>query len=282
MSYPDFATNAGFGVDAMNMKTNYIGRGDQIAALIPPAAGKIAICNVTGSGFVKGVVYEWNGSSWDAIAGDIAEMIRGSIRKILYINEPYPRIELWSQSTVGATLSNNDTDGGVQVVLNTTLNNRCSLSKKASARFTFSKAITFLGKIDISSSLRLLFRYGVGTPPANVFGNVRRQFQLEIDNNTDVLKNMFVTSSDGTTVSSVDTGQVGTATHQWRVEYRPSVDIKTYRDGTLVNTKTTNLPNSSDTGSDEEFTMCAQVYNTISKTIKFMYVQCAGEEAQLF
>lgn len=283
MSYPDFTSNSGYGLAAMNMKTNFIGTGGEIAAYPSPPTGKIAICISTGSGFVKGAIYQYDGASWIAIAGDIGEIMRTNIRKTLWINEPFPRHELWTKSTVGATVSNNDTDGGLQIVTGSTLDNRSTLSKKASARMAFSKAIEILGKIDISASTRLLFRYGVGFPPANDFASTRRRVGLEIDNNTDSSVNMFVSTSDGTTVSNQDTGQVGTSVHTWRIEFTPGINVKVYRDGTLVATKTTNIPSSSATGSgDETFVFIGQTRNTSSKTLKLEYCQCAGEESQTF
>ncbi len=283
MSYPDFTSNSGYGLAAMNNKTFFIGSGGEIAALVSPPTGKIAICNLTGSGFVKGVVYQWNGSSWDAIAGDIAEMLRSNIRKTLWINEPFPRHELWTKVTVGATVSNNDTDGGFQIVTNSTTDNRSTVSKRSSARISFAVAFTILGKIDISASTRLLFRYGANMPPANEFSSTRRRIGLQIDNNTDSSVNMFASSSDGTTVSNSDTGQVGTGEHRWRIEFLPGVSMKVYRDGTLVATKTTNIPSSgeSDTG-DNTFSCIGQTRNISSKTIKFEYIQCASEESQTF
>jgi hypothetical protein len=283
MSYPDFSSNSGYGLDAINVKTNFIGSGSEIAALVSPPTGKIAICNLTESGFVKGVVYEYNGSSWIAVAGDIGEMMRSNIRKTLWINEPFPRKELWTESTTGATVSNNDTDGGFQIATGTTLNNRSTMSKIASARFSFAVAFTILGKIDISASTRLLFRYGVGMRPANDFSSTRKHIGLEIDNNTDSNANVFASSSDGTTVTSTDTGQVGTSVHTWRVEFTPGVNMKVYRDGSLVLTKTTNIPSSGETSSgNETFECVAQTRNTTSKTVKFEYVQVAGEESQVF
>jgi hypothetical protein len=210
-------------------------------------------------------------------------MLKANIRTTLWINEPFPRQELWTQSTTGATVSNNDTDGGYQIVTNTTLNNRSTCSKKASARFSFAVAFTILGKIDISASTRLLFRYGVGMRVANDFTDTGKHVGLEIDNNTDVSMNMFASSSDGSTVSSTDTGQVGTSVHTWRIDFLPGVSMKVYRDGTLVLTKTTNIPSTGDTGSgDEAFTVVGQTRNTSSKTVKIEYVQVAGQESQVF
>jgi hypothetical protein len=283
MSYPDFTSNAGYGLDAMNNKTIFIGSGADIAAIVSPPTGKVAVCNATGSGFVIGVVYQYNGSAWVAMAGDIGEMMRSNIRKTLWINEPFPRHELWTKVTTGATVSNNDTDGGFQIATGTTLDNRSTVSKMSSARFTFGVAFTILGKIDISASTRLLFRYGVGMRPANDFSSTERHIGIEIDNNTDSSVNMFASSSDNTTVSSSDTGQVGTSVHTWRIDFLPGVSMKVYRDGSLVLTKTTNIPSSGDTGSgDETFTVVGQTRNTSSKTVKIEYVQVAGEEAQTF
>lgn len=284
MSYGDFTAGAAFGALAMSTKSHFIGTGADIAAIVSPPTGKTAICTSAGSGFNSGVTYQWDGTQWIAIAGSLSEMFRTNIRQLLLINEPFPRKELWSESTTGATVSNNDTDGGFQIVTNTTAQNRSTMSKKASARYSFAEYFTFLAKIDLSVSVRLLFRCGVGMPPANDFVSTRRCVGLEIDNDTDVNKNMFLRSSDGTTNTSQDTGQVGTAVHNWRVEFRPGVDIKVYRDGTLLITKTTNVPSSSDTGSgNETFTVVGQMRTTaVSKTIKFLYLTCAGAEAQSF
>jgi hypothetical protein len=180
-------------------------------------------------------------------------------------------------------VSNNDTVGGFQIVTNSTTDNRSTISKRSSARISFAVAFTILGKLDISASLRLLFRYGVNMPEANNFSATRRRIGLELDNNTDSAKNMFGVSSDGTTVSSSDTGQTGTGEHTWRVEFLPGVNMKVYRDGTLILTKTTNIPSSgeSETGGDS-FSCIGQTRNTSSKTINFMYIQCAAEESQSF
>jgi hypothetical protein len=284
MSYGDFTAGAGFGALAMSTKSHFIGSGADIAGIVSPPTGKTAICNSTGSGFNSGVTYQWDGTQWIAIAGSFAEMFRTNIRQLLLINEPFPRKELWTESTTGATVSNNDTEGGYQIVTNTTAQNRSTMSKKASARISFADYFTFLGKIDLSASVRLLFRFGVGMPPANDFASTRRCVGLEIDNDTDVNKNMFIRSSDGTTNSSQDLGQVGTAVHQWRVEFRPGTDIKVYRDGTLLVTRTANVPSGGDTGSgNETFTVVGQMRTTaVSKTIKIEYVVFAGSEAQVF
>jgi hypothetical protein len=284
MSFGDFAANAGFGAFAMSTKSHFIGTGTEIAAIVSPPTGKTAICNSSSAGFILGVTYQWDGTQWVAVAGSFAEMFRTSIRQLLLINEPFPRKELWSESSTGAVVSNNDTDGGFQIVTGTTAQNRSTMSKKASARYSFASPFTFLGKIDLSTSLRTLFRYGVGAPPANDFASTRRTVCLEIDNDTDVLKNMFIRSSDGTTNTSEDTGQVATAVHTWRVEFRPGIDIKVYRDGTLIKTKTTNIPNSGDTGSgNEAFTVVGQMRTiATSKTYKIEYVVCSGAEAQTF
>lgn len=285
MSGADFTSNAGYGVAAMNAKTNFIGSGAQIAALVAPLTGRIAICNATGNGFVKGVVYEYNGSAWIGVAGDIVEMLRNYLPDMIWINEPFPRHELWSKATTGATVSNNDTDGGFQISTGTTTDNRSTISKNKSSRIKFGANFTILGKIDISSSQRLLFRYGVGMRVANNFSDLRRHIGLEIDNNTDVNANMFGSSSNGSTVSSSDTGQVGTGVHTWRIDFRSGIDMKVYRDGgAVILTKTTNIPSSGDTdsGGVEAFVIVGQTRNTTSKTIKFEYIQCAGEEAQTF
>src|SRR4249919_122219 len=182
MSYGDFTAAAGFGALAMSTKSHFIGSGADIAGIVSPPTGKTAICNSTGSGFNSGVTYQWDGIQWTAIAGSFAEMFRTNIRQLLLINEPFPRKELWTESTTGATVSNNDTEGGYQIVTNTTAQNRSTMSKKASARISFGEYFTFLGKIDLSASVRLLFRFGVGMPPANDFASTRRCVGLEIDN----------------------------------------------------------------------------------------------------
>ena len=172
MSYGDFTAAAGFGALAMSTKSHFIGSGADIAGIVSPPTGKTAICNSTGSGFNSGVTYQWDGIQWTAIAGSFAEMFRTNIRQLLLINEPFPRKELWTESTTGATVSNNDTEGGYQIVTNTTAQNRSTMSKKASARISFADYFTFLGKIDLSASVRLLFRFGVGMPPANDFARL--------------------------------------------------------------------------------------------------------------
>jgi hypothetical protein len=286
MSGADFTAGQGIGAANLNARTIQTRTGTQIAAMGAPAAMTRILCVSSGSGFVAGVVYTRNdtNTAWIASSGLLNEVFRLQGKDLYYVNEVHPRIELWSKSQVGGTLANDDSNGGWSYVTSTALDNRVTMSKKSGARFDFGRSATMNFKINISTSVRILFRAGVGMDAANVFTNTRRMFGIEIDNNTDVAKNIFVRSSNGTTGSAEDTG-VSTFTGAdklVRLEFLSGTSIKLYIGGTLVYTKTTNIPSSNDTSSNEAVIFVFQTRNTTSKTMIMMYCTIMGKEGQVW
>lgn len=285
MSGADFVAGAGIGAANLNARTIQTRTGAQIAAMGAPAQMSRILCISSGNGFINGVVYTRNdtNTAWVASSGQLNEIFRTQGKDCFFVNEIHPRLELWSKSQVGGTLANDDSNGGWSYATSTTLDNRCTMSKKSGARFEFTRSATMLMKVNLSSSVRVLFRGGMGMDAGNVFTNTRRMFGIEIDNNTDTAKNLYARTANGTTGSAEDTG-VSTftgANKLVRLEFLAGTSLKVYIDGTLVYTKTTNIPTGGDTGSNNETVIFVlQTRNTVSKTLIMMYTTIMGKEGQ--
>lgn len=283
MSGADFVAGQGIGADNLNARTIQTRTGAQIAAIGSPDQMVRILCTTSGSGFIAGVVYVRNSTNtaWIASSGALNEIFRTQGKDLFFVNEIHPRIELWSKSQVGGTLANDDSNGGWSYATSVTLDNRITMSKRSGARFDFGRSSTMLIKINISTALRILFRAGVGMDPANTFTGTRRMFGIEIDNNADTGKNLFVRTANGTTGSAEDSGfNFSGADRLVRIEFLSGTSVKLYIAGSLVYTKTTNIPTGGDTGTNENVIFVFQTRNTTTKTMIMMYCTIMGKEGQ--
>lgn len=235
----------------VNFKTYTHLTGAQIAALTNVPLGKIYFCTTTGSGFTAGNNYmrNENDTAWIVVYGPYDEVISSALRNSIIFNEPYPRKVLFRQFTsTGGTITDDNTSGGIMLETNGTDTGRCSIMLEGNCcPIDFAKPAILKFKMELPDAERLLARIGCGFLGMNtVTMDATKHFGMEIDNPASNDTFWSLSTGDGTTRSTLLTSNypVGaTNTFRYIVEYIGGSVLNLYVNGSLISSKTNNLPN---------------------------------------
>jgi hypothetical protein len=238
----------------VNLKTYTWKTGAELAALTGIQLGKIYRCRTTGNGFVVGNYYmrNFDDTGWIVVfaLGGLSEIMASAIRQGVYFAQHFPKKFMFKQETsTGGTLTDDDTDGGIEISTNATTGGRAQLSQEETGcpiSFGFPAVMKF--KMELNDAKNITARIGMGMNDYNTVPNTGvRQFGLEIENATTTHTFWSLVSGDGTTFSSQLTSNMPISqnnTFRYILEFIPGIAVKMYVNGTLIATKTTHIPSS--------------------------------------
>src|SRR5262245_11958364 len=242
--------------------------GTSIAALLATdvEAGWLIYCESTGGGFTENNLYQRNedNTAWDTVGlkghthtdaasgGTLSEVGIDNIPLYLCDDKRFSRAaDFWQTLTSGGTITDDATNGRVLIQSNTTSGGSATISDGGARKLNFAKPSAFEVTCQISSSTNFVVKLGVRAEDINGGNLTPAKYGIEGCSTTGSVWLLF--SSDGTTRSTLTTSaNVATgAANVYRVECDPGTEVRFYVDGTLVATKTTNVPATGTTSNND-------------------------------
>jgi len=269
-----------------NAKTKYTGTGSQIAALGTTYPGQLASSTDNSGGFTQDLLIMRNtdNNAWisaagnkkhdhsadtDAAGGLLSDVFINNTEKFLYLNMISPVSDMFFQSNTGGTITDDASSTNWRVKLDTgsVASNYCQIDKGSVGLSWGSKIKLQVRVEEQTATTGLQSRIGINCERADT--NVGTAKLLSFDFCDATGANYYLASSDGTTRTSVSTGQGFHGVHSIKFLYTPSTNVVGTIDNTTAITKTSNLPNSG--AADHNKTFRAGIFTT-NTTAKQLYI----------
>ena len=243
----------------MNMGSTQKMTGTEIAAVVSADVepGVLIYCTETGSGFTANNLYQRNedNTAYDIVGlkghthvdaetgGDIVEIEEANIARSLVFDKRWSRAsDYWPLIVSSGTVTEDSTFGFVKLSSGTTSGGSATISGGGARTMWFQQPSTFECVMRVSSSTNFQVKVGVRAEDINGGNLTPRKYGIEGCSTSGT--NWLIFSSDGTTRSTLSTS-APVATGQadiYRLEHTPGTSIDFYKNGTLVASKTTNVP----------------------------------------
>lgn len=291
----------------LNSKTIWIGTGTQLSGLSPTYAGQIAVSTTTSSGFVQDAVYYRDAANelWlflsmskhthnadTHLAGGLyADILYDNAIDNYYLNYLNIKKENFFPIISGAATIINDTSSATgKVVLNTgstandyaqLVDHGVKLGYARKSRLLVKMGVTFGGQ----PVTNYITRVGVAGEDINASNTTSNKYGMEACSQDSQVNWMIFSANAGTrtggsvTSSPVDAGFTASGIG-YRLDHTPNQDIKFYNNGTNCGascTKTTNVPNSGDTGTDYILRLGVKSTNTDAKQMALFGLRLVGK-----
>ncbi len=239
--------------------------GGGIAAIVNSEVepGVLIFCTATGSGFTEGNLYERNvaNDGWDIVGlkghthtssdsgGTLAEVSIDNIPLTLEYNKRFAKAsDFWTTIVSSGTVTDDTTNGRINISSGATSGGSATISDGGARKLNFAQPSAFEVTLQVSIATNFQVKLGVRAEDINGGNLTPAKYGIEGCSTSGTVWLLF--SSDGTTRSTLATSaNVVTGTQNvYRVECDPGTEIRLYIDGTLVATKTTNVPATGTTG----------------------------------
>jgi hypothetical protein len=239
--------------------------GGGIAAILSTEVepGVLVFCTETGSGFTEGNLYERNvdNDGWDIVGlkghthtdaqsgGTLADVSIDNIPLTLEYNKRWAKAsDFWTTIVSSGTVTDDATNGRINISSGATSGGSATISDGGARKLNFAEPSAFEVTCQVSSATNFQVKLGVRAEDINAGNLTPAKYGIEGCSTSGTVWLLF--SSDGTTRSTLATSaNVVTGTQDvYRVECDPGTEIRLFINGTLVATKTTNVPATGTTG----------------------------------
>jgi hypothetical protein len=239
--------------------------GSSIAALqntdVEP--GWLIYAETTGGGFTENNLYQRNedNTAWDIVGlkshshidaesgGTMADVDIANVPVTLEYNKRFARANsYWSTIVSTGTITDDATNGCVQLQSGTTSGGSATISDGGARKLNFAQPSALEVTLEVTSATNFQVKLGVRAEDIN--GGNLSPVKYGIEGCSSSGTNWLLFSSDGTARSTVATSApVATgAADVYRLECEPGSSLTFYKNGTLVATKTLNVPATGTTG----------------------------------
>lgn len=258
-----WTANDNFSPARMNRKTVFQGTASEINALSPTYPGMVIFCTqaVAGSPFIAGGIYVRNPANTAWFAATITTHDHstttagsgGSFLDILDANADNMQWLNYTSINSNSGIQNTTNSGSI---LNDSVNACVRLSTGTTSSslsdFYFNSGwpvlwpsdlpAKLLARIRLDANTQLTFRMGMFAEAANASSSTSKKFGVECCDSAGTERTFDVFSADGTTRSATATSIAATSASPRSVAVVKDNTIRCYVDGTLVLTKSTNVP----------------------------------------
>jgi hypothetical protein len=255
--------------------------GGGIAAILSTEIepGVLVFCIETGSGFTEGNLYERNvdNDGWDIVGlkghthtgpdsgGTLADVSIDNIPITLDYNKRWAKAsDFWQTVVSSGTIADDATNGRINISSGATSGGSATISDGGSRKLNFAQPSAFEVTCQVSSNTNFQVKLGVRAEDINAGNLTPAKYGIEGCSTSGTVWLLF--SSDGTTRSTLATSAnvVTGAADIYRIECDPGTEIRLFVNGTLVATKTTNVPGTGTTGFNDLYR--AGIKNTAAET----------------
>jgi hypothetical protein len=252
----------------LNNSTVHKMTGTEIAALTSAETipGYLVYCTTTGDGKTINNLYQKNddNTAWDVVGlkghthvdgesgGALSDTLLANIPLTLEYNKRWARAsDYWITNVSTGTTTDNSTKGCVALATGTTSGGATTISDGGARKLNFAEPSAFETTLEMSSATNFQVKLGVRAEDINGGNLTPVKYGIEGCSQSGTVWLVF--SSDGTSRSTLSTSAniVTGAPAIYRLECDPGTAIRFYVNGTLVATKTTNVPSTGTTGNND-------------------------------
>lgn len=291
----------------MNAKTVWIGTGTNLFNLSPTYPGQIAVCSETASGFIKDTVYfrNTNNDGWsflsmskhthntdDHLSGGLySDMLYDNLMQTYEWGSLSVTKELFHNIIAGsATITNDLSSASGKVILDsgTVANDYAQLAVPPGVKLSFARKSRLLTKVGVTFGgagvTNYITRIGVAGEDINGANTTSNKYGIEACSQDSQVNWMIFSANAGTrtggtvTSSPVDAGYDALGLG-YRLDHTPNIDIKFYNNGVNCGancTKTSNNPNSGNTGTDYVIRLGIKSTNVNAKKMALFAIKLIG------
>ena len=276
----------------MNMGSTQKMTGPEIAAVVSADVepGVLIYCTETGSGYTANNLYQRNDDNTgydivglkghthtDAESGGLQSDINiANLDGTLTLNKRFARAAAWWQTIVSSgTITDTAASGYINLQSGTTSGGSATISDGGAGRLNFEGESGFEATLAVSSSTN--FQVKIGVRAEDINGGNLTPAKYGIEGCSTSGANWLIFSSDGTTRSTLATSSpVVQAVNSYQLICTPGTSVDLYIGGTLIASKTTNVPSTGSTGFNDLFRAGIKNSAAENKALNWYGVQVEG------